>query len=310
VASIIAWADERRRHALGLLAVGFLLPNVVYESYFWAYAALGEQIEQAYFFPARFMSGMPPHVGAMLRRARSMLSLRSGLTWESAVPLLFAAGVMVALWMVCRRPSRASHHLRDNPGLVYTAGCSVLGFVFLSTNYQGFPDRFFIEPYMAIAAAIVVAGIADLAPESWRGRCSKLFLVAAVASVAIMLSGRAYRFTRMRGLNLQYRAARNLAHDFLDNGTTVYAVGCTHLLGFNHVDNFSKFGFFFRGVDRYLKFRGTSELASNPGHLPDVVLVSRGKKRIGSRSWLGDAYQLADSSRYGRRKDLWVRKKQ
>ena len=51
VAAVVALADQRRGRSVALLAAGLLLPNLVYESYFWVHGVLGEQIQQSYVFP-------------------------------------------------------------------------------------------------------------------------------------------------------------------------------------------------------------------------------------------------------------------
>jgi len=316
VAAMVVMADERRWRGVAWLGAGLLLPNLLYEGYFWANAALAEQLQQSYVFPAGFMSALPRHLDALLRRASWIFEVQSVPSLESVVPLLSAAAALLAVGAVIRRPLELPRIARCNPGLVYVTGCGLAGLAFLLTNYQGFPDRFFVEPYMAIAAGVLLGKLPTLFSDRWRPACRGLLALGAGACVVALLFGGVYDFGQRRtgerqsGLEAQYHVAENLARDFLDAGLSVYAVGCTHLLAFNHVNNFSRFGFFFRGVGRYLASQARSEpqLLFGGRGLPDVVLVSRGRKRMRSQSWLSDSYELADSRRYGRRKELWIRK--
>jgi hypothetical protein len=79
-------------------------------------------------------------------------------------------------------------------------------------------------------------------------------------------------------LPLQQRLAGRVG-EMLRAGDSVWAIGCTHLLAFNHVSNFVEYGFFFRGMERYLqRLHGAREMRLRPdGELPDVVLLSRAR---------------------------------
>ena len=54
------------------------------------------------------------------------------------------------------------------------------------------------------------------------------------------------------GLSDQQALAARVGR-MLEQGEKIYAIECTHLLAFNRAENWSKFGFFFRGVGRYLR---------------------------------------------------------
>ena len=64
----------------------------------------------------------------------------------------------------------------------------------------------------------------------------------------------------------------------LEEGEKIYAIECTHLLAFNRAENWSKFGFFFRGVGMYLRTEKKGEgrpcVSDRNGDRPTMVLVS------------------------------------
>ena len=164
-------------------------------------------------------------------------------------------------------------------------------FAFTLTNYQGFPDRFFVEPFMAIAVSIPVYLVLSRIPVLIRRQA--MAVVTALSLVALLGFGQKARarYQRSAGLGQQRVAAAQISH-YLDEGLSVYAVGCTHLLAMSHVNNFTKFGFFFRGVPEYLAAvtGKTNYLSLRNRALPDLVLISR-PKYIRSRPWLKSEYE-------------------
>ena len=104
--------------------------------------------------------------------------------------------------------------------------------------------------------------------------------IVAVAAVAllVLLAGQLPRKEFSLDLALQRRLASRVGA-MLDAGDSVWAIGCTHLLAFNHANNFVRYGFFFRGMEAYLRRRhGGRELRlRTDGELPDVVLLSRAR---------------------------------
>ena len=84
----------------------------------------------------------------------------------------------------------------------------------------------------------------------------------------------------------------------IDEGKTVWAVGCTHVLALARRDNWLRYGFFFRGTDRYMSYRfGDPFVPYKDGELPDVILLSRGKLR-GLETWLPRFYERESDPEY------------
>jgi hypothetical protein len=98
-----------------------------------------------------------------------------------------------------------------------------------------------------------------------------------------------------RKLASQYRLAERV-HAMQESGQSIYAVGCTHLLAFSHMDNHVPLGLGIRGMTAWMHDRG--DLPWKPlrdGRLPDVVLHSRSPMPGGNR-WLKKHYrQVADN---------------
>ena len=95
----------------------------------------------------------------------------------------------------------------------------------------------------------------------------------------------------------------------LDGGLSVYASGCTHLLAFNHVNNFLPYGFFLRGMREYLRGRFDVEVfVPERAGTPDVILWSR--KRPGPLTdWLLAHYRVIHVPEFTlERITVWLRR--
>jgi hypothetical protein len=170
---------------------------------------------------------------------------------------------------------------------------------FVLWNYQGFPDRFLLLPFLA-----VLTGVAFAAP-TFLARGARTRTAGRVASgVAVFVLIVVLRLDRIDAsgtftLQEQYRLGEHVGR-MLADGHTVWAVGCTHLLAFNHVNNYLPYGFFFRGMDRYLrKVHGVRVFRPlRAGVLPEIILVSRGRARH-SDHWLEQEYEAVRSRDFG-----------
>jgi hypothetical protein len=305
-ALILARAGVRKIAAFAFAAA---LPIVAYEAYFFYHGALAEQIEQAFVFPSKYMESFPATLQPVLRRARWTFAVSQGVDAKSIVPLVS----LVALgwfWLgVLRQHSRtaaAFHGRADRIYLVSTAHVAMLSCL---VSFQGFPDRFWLDPLMAISAGWVFSLIADrlavaIPAVSWH---SFVRATCAASMLWMALAGR-WDFSRLDGLEAQRRAADAL-RGILESGYSVYSVGCTHLLAMNHVSNFSPYGFFFRGVEEYLdaKTRGRGYLPLRDGAPPDVILLSRGKYLQKQRWFERDYVRVKRDEFSGQMIQVWLR---
>ncbi len=306
LALILARAGARK---VALFALAAALPIVAYEAYFLYHDALAEQIEQAFVFPSKYMESLPATLQPVLRRARWTFAISQGVDAGSIVPLVSLVGLGL-LWLGILRPSSrivAAFHGRTDR--IYLAATAHVALLSCLVSFQGFPDRFWLDPLMAITAGWVFSLIADrlaakVSAVPWhlcvRGACAASLLWMALAG---QWSG-----TEIRGLEAQRRTARALG-GILDSGYSVYSVGCTHLLALNHVSNFSPYGFFFRGVEEYLhaKTQGRGYFPLRDGAPPDVILLSRGKY-LQQQPWFERDYVRVKRDEFsGQMVQVWLR---
>jgi hypothetical protein len=280
---------RRWRDAAWFTATAALLV-VAYEGYFVWHGALGEQIEQAYRFPSQFMSSFPTRIGPVIQRLTWILAVTNQVSLRSVLPLAFL-GTVAAGWVVAlARPVRTWKYLVADPARMYCFAAAHATFAFTLTSYQGYPDRFFIEPFMAVGVSLPVWFLLSRMPAiAARPASSVVTAVALVAMLGFGQQARA-RYSEGTGLASQRATAERLG-EYVAKGNTVYCVGCTHLLAFIRMDNYTKYGFFFRGVPEYIEaVEGKKNyIPLRHGVLPDIVMVSRPKYIVG-RPWLKSEY--------------------
>ena len=85
---------------------------------------------------------------------------------------------------------------------------------------------------------------------------------------------------------------------WLEEGRSVYAVGCTPLLAFNQADNHVRYGFFFRGLRGWLAEHEPGFRPERDGAMPDIVLVSR--RLFPEATWLEQEYRRVPRGAFGR----------
>jgi hypothetical protein len=264
----------RSSRALGRLLVGAGGTVALYHAAFWLVGALPELVEQVYRFPARYMTHPPDDLVTNLTR---FLRLGLGPTAEGGWLLAFVVllGGFGAATLV--RPRRAARVARERPGFVFLllAGAGTLAFTVY--DYGTFVDDFFVLPWVAVLDGL---GLAWLARRIGRGRPRALGLGAATVALAVtgwLAALRPVPTPLGPTLADQQRLALEV-RELLDDGRSVWAVGCTHLLAFARAGNHVPYGFFFRGMGPYLRERTRAPEGWRPlrdGRMPDVILVSR-----------------------------------
>ena len=85
----------------------------------------------------------------------------------------------------------------------------------------------------------------------------------------------------------------------LDDGETVFATGCTHLLALAHSENWLKYGVSFPELDRYLADINQVDVwvPEKDGERPSIVLLSRRSPR-GIGKWLAKYYVPIDAPEF------------
>jgi hypothetical protein len=272
-AAALALALSRRFLALGGLLLGAAGAAGLYHAAFWLVGALPELVEQVYRFPAGYMTHPPEGLVTHLTRFfRADLGPTAQGAWLLAFVVLLGASAVAAL----ARPRRVARIARERPGVVFVllAGAGTLAFTVY--DYGTFVDDFFVLPWVALLDGL---GLARLARRIGRGRPA-LGLGTALATLAVtgwLAALRPVPAPLGPSLADQQRLALEV-RKLLDDGRSVWAVGCTHLLAFAHADNHVPYGFFFRGMGPYLRARRATGEAWRPlrdGRMPDVILVAR-----------------------------------
>lgn len=280
-----AFPAERRSLVRFLLGAG--LPVLLYELYFVAHGALGAQLEQAYRFPARYMTAGTREVW---RHASHLFQLDEGLSVGSLLPLAFAAIVVAALGWAALRPTRLVVELRERPGLAHVVLCGAAALAFTLYEYQTYIDAFFVLPYVAVVVGAAAAALTHRA--SRRLAAPGRLLLAGIVVLLFAANARILPSRANWGASLadQERLAQKVGA-WIAEGGGVYAVGCTHLLAMNHSDNHVSFGFFFRGMEAYLADREPGGYRPlRDGAMPRTILISR-PFVPGGRAWLEEEYR-------------------
>jgi hypothetical protein len=246
---------------LGRFVAAAVAVVAAYHLYFLAHGALDELIEQAYVFPARYFQH---DAVSLIANARETFRVHEGWTWTCVVPLLSVAA-LAALWLsVLRRPRAWLARLRVEPCTLAFLAVAHAALAFTIYDLQGYPDRFFLEPFMAVAVALLFA-------RALRVRAA----AAPVLGLALALAASTHALSEpTTGLAAQQRKASALRR-IADAGRSVYVVRATHLLAMNRMDNFHPISNFHRGVVDYIRAKtGSPDFRpESDGRLPDVIVI-------------------------------------
>jgi len=293
-------------------SAGVTIPIVLYHGYFLAKGALAPMLEQAYRVPAMYSDYAIRPLSASLNWLTHALAAPLG----GATPGRLLLACLLSAWLIAASsPRRAVSTMLRRPGLLCCFVLANLTVLFTLVDYQGYPDTFFCLPFLAVLAATVIAGsVKALAERTGLRLGGRATLGAAVvAAVVLAVGARGWsRFPRQFSLADQYRLGREVGK-LISYGYTIYAVGCTHLLAFNRVNNYVPYGYFFRRINRFIvdeARRTTGRRVYMPlvdGRLPEVILLSRWFIPWG-RTWLERDYQEVTTRDYRRQGiSVWMR---
>lgn len=286
---LLAVAPGRRRllETVALVA----LPVVLYEGYFLAKGALAEQWEQAYRFPATYMTHSFPGSFTSLRSLARLWNENFG--YANVLPLIAGATIGLIGVNLLRAPRQAVAALRVSPGWLYfylTMGAN-LAFTFY--DHQGVPDLLFVLPALAIPAGVgLAAATARLGAKGgagW-GRAATALVTTGLLVLCVQAPGKQRRPARYQ-LSDQI-AAGHVVGRWLGQGETIYAVNAGHLLAFNRTTNWIGYHSFFRGVNGYLQVETGNTDVFVPlrnGALPSMIIVGSGRP-YGWPAWLMEHY--------------------
>ncbi len=278
----------KRFHNIGLAVLGAILPILVYEAYFIFTSSLWEQLKQAYYFPARFK--LHPFGGYM----KLFLELKriwiAGFGRFNILPIIFAYG-LIRYWIrVFRSTQSISSFVKKEAGWLYFHLCMYGTLAFTYYDHQWCPDIFFVLPFTAIMSGWTldrsIEDISVILRRKFNYIASGFCLFFLLALIIIGPAKTKFPYT----LSDQYRLAATVGQ-FLEDNESVYAIGCAHLLAFNHAENWMKYGSFFGYYDDFIAHKMGTDIFRPVKNdtWPSIILLSR-RRPLGSRQWLAARY--------------------
>lgn len=274
------------RYALGGVAV-----FAGYEAYFWIHGALYEQLFQSYVLRSDVSGLVIPPVADSLRFV--LRDGRWGLGAAIAIPATYLAATVAVLPIALFKWRPAWAWLRSDPlpAAVLLTSAATLAFTFV--DHQAYPDRFVLQPFVAIAAGVVWGGVSwwilsTVAGASRGARIGSLVFMSLALLTAT--SGRT-SFPLREALTLS--SQRELAQRTYALGVhygPVWAIGCPHILALDRAENHDPVALVIDPkVQAYLmKDRGEAGYRPERG-MPAVVITSRGREES-TLPWLRKEY--------------------
>ena len=170
-------------------------------------------------------------------------------------------------------------------------------------DHQAYPDKFFLMPFMAISAAWLAVHAASFAPA----RALSAATTCSFALFLALLVVRGFRDypVRVDALGRQRTLAANVAQ-LARRHSSVWAVGCLHLLAFEHLQNHTPIGVLID--DRVVRYAKALYPELRPAPMPRVVLVARVERQV-RPAWLGAEYRERTTKAFAREGvSVWIRK--
>jgi hypothetical protein len=311
--SCVAIALERSsKRALARYVAGGLAVFLLYEGYFWWHGALREQLFQSYVMPSELggykYESLWDGIVFVLRDGRW------GAGWLVVFPAVYLAMLSLLVLEPVVRWRSFWERLRGDalPGAL--TGTAVLALVFTLIDHQAYPDRYFLQPFIALAN-----GLAWGLPASWIcervGRSSRFAanasLVVFVLGVVCFASDTRTSFPAERGLTLtKQRQLANRVAALRRRYGPVWAVGCAHLLALRRTGNYDFVGLVIDPKVRHYMTSMAGEDGYRPrnGKMPMVLLTSRGGEGI-AFPWLRREYwPVPDDEFAAQGIRVWLRK--
>lgn len=274
-----ALADRRRWKALAGTVAGGLVVTLAYEAWFAWHGVLAAQLFQSWVLPT---GSMHDDVDWMRGVRFVLFGERHGIDRYGAAAACFAllpvAVLLRAAGLPIPVPGRQPAPASAMVSLIVTGGLTC---AFTAYEFQAEPDRFLLCATFAVAIGLVidrlVAGTAALA-----GPGSAFRMQGALAALLLMagLRGGETRWQR-HGTLADQRTAGSIVAMLAESRGSVWAYGCSHLLGLAHLDNHHPLDRFWDDLRRVVDEDEFTPYAR--GRLPDVILRCRrlpGHERI------------------------------
>jgi hypothetical protein len=314
--SCVAIALERSsRRALARYAVAGLAVCLLYESYFWYHGALRDQLFQSYVLP----SNLAGYEYKPLWDGIEFI-LRDGVWsagWWYLVPMVYLATLAVVVLEPLVRWRAVWARLRADalPGAL--SAVAVSSFAFTLLDHQSFPDRYFLQPFIALAN-----GLTWGLPLAWlceavvgadqRGRGARVVSAAVFATATYLtvthppiVSSAEPPVTLAKQRELANRTAA-LRRQY----GPLWAIGCPHLLALRRTANYDSISLVIDPKVRdYMKsMAGEDGYRPRSGTMPVVMLTSRGGEGI-AFPWLRREYwPVRDQAFEAQDIHAWLRK--
>jgi hypothetical protein len=276
--------ESDRWRKTGRLVAGTVLAMLAYEAYFVAHGALADQLYQNWRMPADIAAYKVDSFKDSIHFVFRVGLWRKDYEWVFSTTFM-ASLVLAWLWLAVR--SRATwRYFREHPVWPATLSCATTALAFTLFNHQAYPDMFFLHPLIAVSCGVVAGGVVEFV--GGRARSPRRLLgwaltVAMVAAIVPLLVVRLNYFggnTRLK-LQDQIALAGEVAKLAAKYGP-VWAIGCPHLLAFNHMDNQTPYGLL---IDPKVRAHIAQLTDGKPyyplkdGKMPGVILTARGGER-------------------------------
>jgi hypothetical protein len=304
--------ERSSKRALVRYVAGGLIVLLMYEGYFWYHGALREQLFQSYVLPSELggYKYKPLWDGLVF----VLRDGRWGLGWLVVIPAVYLATLVLLVLEPLVRWRRFWERLRGDalPGAL--AATALLALAFTLIDHQAYPDRYFLQPFIALANGLVWG-----LPIAWLcERVGPANRFAAAVSIAVFAAGAiriatdtqtSYPPDRAVTLAKQRQLANRVAALRRRYGP-VWAVGCGHLLALRRTGNFDFIGLVIDPKVRHYMESMSGEDGYRPrnGSMPVVLLTSRGGEGI-AFSWLRREYwPVRDEAFEAQGIRAWLRK--
>ncbi|HYC01260.1 MAG TPA: hypothetical protein VEC57_19160 [Candidatus Limnocylindrales bacterium] len=257
-----------RRCATVIMAA--LLPIALYQAYFLANDAVGEQLVQTYVMTLGSVHtrvAWAPSLLFLLTEARGHLPLR-------LAPLLCTVTIAASALIAITRPRRALAMLQRQGAAISLLVAGAGAVLFTLYDHQGVPDLFFPAPYVAIGAGIAIAAAARSAAVVGE-RAAAAVTVIAVAALMVQLHGGGVQLPRSGRTLAEQRELAAVLADLGEQHGGVWAYEAVHLLALAHLENWVPVAQLYDDVASVMDIHAYRP--QRDGRMPGIIVRGRGR---------------------------------
>lgn len=257
------------------LTGGAFVVVLLYESYFVLHGVLALQLDQEFVLPL----GSIHKVTALADSVWFVLTdARPWRTTPRLLPALFLVALAVTWTSALLRPRRTLVTLRENPATSAFWIAVHVAFPFTVYEHQAHPDLLLVQPYYAVAVAVVTTGLLR-GLQRRVGTARVLWLAWGTAALAAAYGvdaahGGARSFGRSGGSLAEQKLAADALSFYREQHGSVWVLGSVHLLALEGEENWTGIGFFWDDLDRRIDTKNWRPLRD--GRMPEVIVAGRG----------------------------------